>query len=331
MRGTEMSTVNFGKIPAALQAKPHWLLWKNIVSHECPRGRKLPLNVNNLNIGSSTDSSSWGTFEDARLVCESLKGFSGIGFVLTGESNIFCVDVDGCIEKGNLSEVARDVLSIFSNKTYVELSFHRDGIHIFGYGHLPDDEKGGMRDGGIEIYDSGRYVATTGFKMKSANPDLTNCQNELHELLTRYPKPKKEPCIKPRTTANHSRGESLTDRLRLSCVDIGFPANAHKTAHGWQGGHPFHDSKTGSNYCINEQSNTWYCFRHQTGGGALELYAVAKGIISCEESGRDCLRDHWGDVFEALGGDGYNLDGTEYEILKKRKELRKKLIEMGVL
>lgn len=48
-----------------------------------------------------------------------------------------------------------------------------------------------------------------------------------------------------------------------------------------QGPHPFHDSTTQNNFCINSEQTLWYCFRHRKGGTALHLIAMKDGIIEC--------------------------------------------------
>ncbi len=327
-----MTPPHFVGIPLALRSVPQWLLWKNIISEQYPKGRKIPIDCNNMGSGSSTNPDSWGTFDDAQLMFESYPNrLSGVGFVLTKEAGVFCVDVDHCIVGGVLTPFAVDVLSIFDNKTYVEASFHRDGIHIFGKGNLPDGVKGGDR-GGIEIYDSGRFIAITGYKMKSAYSDITDCQSELDQLCQKFPKAEKKPTGKPASTRSFNGG-TITDKLGLTCTSIGYPDNAIKTAKGYQGAHPFHGSTTGGNYCINESDNTWFCFRHNSGGGALELYAISKGIIDCMDAGCGCLSDKWGEVFAALEKDGYRLDGVGLpgSIFRTRASTRAKLAAMGVL
>lgn len=320
-------------VPAALKSIPQWVLWKNIVTEQYPRGKKIPLCArgSTTEAGSSTDPTTWCSFDNAVSAMERFNT-TGIGFVLTKEARVFCVDIDKCIDEKGVSDFALSVLSIFKDKTYIELSFHADGLHIMGRGNLPQEEKGGERKG-IEIYDSGRYIAVTGRRKKTAVIDLTECQDELDELLIKFPKRQKVSLKKPDGAPRSFNGFTISEQLGLSCEHIGYPSDAYECTNGLQGAHPFHGSTTGSNYCINTKDNTWYCFRHQSGGGALELYAISKGIIACEDSGRGCLTDVWGDVFEELEKDGYELKrtGSLYTIYNKRKDLRKKLKELGVL
>jgi hypothetical protein len=64
-----------------------------------------------------------------------------------------------------------------------------------------------------------------------------------------------------------------------------------QTGNDLTGPHPKHGSTTGSNFHVNTEKNVWYCFRHNTGGGPLELLAVTEGIINCEDAGKGSLRD----------------------------------------
>ena len=63
----------------------------------------------------------------------------------------------------------------------------------------------------------------------------------------------------------------------------------------YQGAHPIHGSETGQNFCVNITKNVWHCFRHETGGGPLQLIAVLEGIIECEDATPGALR---GDLFK---------------------------------
>lgn len=58
----------------------------------------------------------------------------------------------------------------------------------------------------------------------------------------------------------------------------------------YQGSHPIHDSITEKNFCVNTKTNTWHCFRHNSGGGALQYLAMKEGIIKCEQAKKGALR-----------------------------------------
>lgn len=63
-----------------------------------------------------------------------------------------------------------------------------------------------------------------------------------------------------------------------------------KNGYEYQGSHPVHDSTTEKNFCVNIKDNTWHCFRHNSGGGALQFLAVKEGIIKCEQAKKGALR-----------------------------------------
>jgi hypothetical protein len=50
------------------------------------------------------------------------------------------------------------------------------------------------------------------------------------------------------------------------------------------GPHPVHGSESGKNFWVNPGKNVWYCFRHWSGGGPIDLIGVLEGIIQCEEA-----------------------------------------------
>lgn len=58
----------------------------------------------------------------------------------------------------------------------------------------------------------------------------------------------------------------------------------------YQGPHPIHDSTTEKNFCVDVKHNQWFCFRHNSGGGALQYLAVKEGIIKCEQAKQGALR-----------------------------------------
>jgi primase-polymerase (primpol)-like protein len=335
-----MTRPHFPGIPEALRGIPHWITWRNDVSDQVgyPRGKKVPKHVNGRLYGSSTDYNTWGGFKGLDLILDAYPSLSGVGFCLTQNLGITCIDLDHCVRDDTLDPWAQEIVDMFTNKTYIEASFHKDGLHIWAGASLPYGLKGGKMqssDGTMEIeaYDSGRYIAVTGWHLKGSLPDIGGCQPELDALLKRFPKAEAVTDVKPPSALGpRPSTTTITDALELSCRDIGMPEKAVRTATGYQGAHPFHGSTTGSNYCIDTSKDVWHCFRHNTGGGALELFAIREGIISCEYSGPGCLDGKWPEVFEALRRCGYDLQkaGIEDPIWAKRREVDTMLRELGV-
>ena len=58
----------------------------------------------------------------------------------------------------------------------------------------------------------------------------------------------------------------------------------------YQGPHPMHGSETGLNLSVDISKNLWHCFRHDSGGSALEWIAVQERIIDCADAVPGSLR-----------------------------------------
>jgi len=81
-----------------------------------------------------------------------------------------------------------------------------------------------------------------------------------------------------------------------------------KSGGKFQGAHPFHESTTKWNFELDTIKNQWYCFNHEKGGGALELIAMEKGLLDCEDCGAGALKgDKFIEVLEIAHKD-YGLD-----------------------
>lgn len=63
----------------------------------------------------------------------------------------------------------------------------------------------------------------------------------------------------------------------------GWPLLETKDDNKWRGSHPLHGSATGQNFEIDIEKNTWYCFRCEVGGDAVNLVAMLEGLVSVNE------------------------------------------------
>jgi len=88
-----------------------------------------------------------------------------------------------------------------------------------------------------------------------------------------------------------------------------------------QGEHPIHGSKENNwNFCINEEKNTWHCFRCGTGGGTLSWIAVKEGIIKCDESQTGVLK---GELFLKTLKIAKEKYGYKETVIETNKEIIK--------
>lgn len=113
-------------------------------------GRKLPVGPDGRALRWS-DSGNWLSFEEAS---EASWG-DGFGFVLG--DGFGCVDLDDCFVGGELSLLARTVVSR-NRGAFVEVSRSGCGLHVFG--RLA--EGAAVVERGFEVYSRGRFMWVTG-------------------------------------------------------------------------------------------------------------------------------------------------------------------------
>ena len=84
----------------------------------------------------------------------------GVGFLFTPSDPFFFLDIDGCHDGTNWSELATTLCSRLPGAA-VEVSQSGNGLHIFGTGGVPDH---GCKNVplGLELYTEGRIAALTG-------------------------------------------------------------------------------------------------------------------------------------------------------------------------
>ena len=75
----------------------------------------------------------------------------------------------------------------------------------------------------------------------------------------------------------------------------------------YQGEHPLHGSSGGMNFSVDSNTNTWYCFRCCSGGGASELIGVMEGVIQCHEAGSHCYTSYQAKEVISLAREKYGL------------------------
>ena len=132
-------------IPMELRALRQWV---------CADENKLPINPHNGQRASVTESSTWGTFEQAIR-----GGCKRIGFVLTSSDPYTIIDLDNKVEKPATPEqIERHQQILGAFDSYTERSTNGQGYHIIVRGSIPS----GVHRDNVEIYSSGRYMICTG-------------------------------------------------------------------------------------------------------------------------------------------------------------------------
>jgi putative DNA primase/helicase len=179
----------FENIPQALKARPRWVCWRGVWDEKKQKYTKQPINSKSGQLASSTDPATWSTFDQAaEYYLTHPSKVDGIGFVLTEDDPLVGVDVDHCVENGQISQEAAEIISDLS--TYTEISPSGTGIRLFLIGKLPAE---GRKRGNFEAYESARYLTVTGHRVSGAPETVEECQEALEAFHTKcIAKPKKE-------------------------------------------------------------------------------------------------------------------------------------------
>src|SRR5829696_8436802 len=140
---------------------------------------------------SSTNNTTWGDYEAARLVVERGEA-DGIGFVLT-DSETAAFDLDDCRdpETGEVDDWALKLID--RGASYTEVTPSGTGLRIIGRGignkvhrkfKIPDTP------GSLEVYRRAeRYITITGNVFPGCWPNVANLDEEIDELVAELDPP----------------------------------------------------------------------------------------------------------------------------------------------
>jgi len=191
-------------IPQTLKHLRRWILWR--LERRDGAQTKVPYRTDGVK-ASSTNPEDWTDFATACRAFDPAR-YNGLGFVLTKEDDIVCIDLDECIgEDGKICDEAMNIVKIMNSWT--EVSQSGKGLHIFVRGTKTTDKcKATPRTfKAIEVYDSGRYIALTGNHFQGTPLEIMERQGTLKAICDLYfPKEESTPAqtIKP-------HNDSLTD------------------------------------------------------------------------------------------------------------------------
>lgn len=145
-------------IPRELQTLPQW-----VAAGE----NKVPINPRTGDNASPTDSSTWGTFGEAKQA-----GLKHIGFMLAATDPYTIIDLDDPFQRKDksriqlgdpdhaeaIARVQRHAKFLELFDSYTEISQSGQGMHIVVRGRIPK----GVRRDKVEIYSAERYMIFTG-------------------------------------------------------------------------------------------------------------------------------------------------------------------------
>ena len=146
-----------------------FILWK-YETNEDGKQEKKPISPKTGQYCDVTDESHHKTLKECEyLHIQGKYKTSGIGVVFT--EGYYGIDLDHCFEEGGNKGIAEDFLENF--ETYAEYSPSKTGLHIYGFGYLPE---GRRKQDNIEFYDSARFFTVTGDRINGgkmlSEPDV---------------------------------------------------------------------------------------------------------------------------------------------------------------
>jgi len=171
------SRVDRDGIPPELIARKQWVTWIF-----APQGKdgmhwtKVPLRPDG-GAADSTAPSTWSSF-DVVWAAYSAGRFDGVGFVLSDDDGLCCVDLDHCATDGRIHPSEQSIIDQLD--TFTEWSQSDGGVHLWLSGHGHPTRR---RNGRVEVYDSKRFICITGRSVAGTRPTIEARQAELDEIM----------------------------------------------------------------------------------------------------------------------------------------------------
>ena len=194
-------------IPHALLPYRQWVCWRYVDRGPGRKPDKRPLNPHSLHNAGVHWPNTWSTLEQACMAYWAHRDdIAGIGFVLTPDDPFVGVDLDHCIQQGEISEDAQQIVAALDS--YTEISPSGAGIRILA---ACPEFASNMRQPDLEVYSHSRFLTVTG-RLLDGTPatvssvDADAIQALLSEQAATAPTPLQQP-------ANLTHGELDTSDL----------------------------------------------------------------------------------------------------------------------
>lgn len=178
-------------IPGAFGRFNNWLMWMGELT-SYGRYTKIPYQVDgSMMRASPTNPEQWAGMQQSFNAVNGLrnKGASecGMGFVITRETGLICIDLDDpqkCANPEKAATVQHAILEAFVG-TYREKSPSGTGWHIWFYGVLPEgrDSMTLKSKAGIEVYAAKRFMTMTGDIANWGGTDVVPQNEQLQWLV----------------------------------------------------------------------------------------------------------------------------------------------------
>ena len=171
-------------VPVKLLEYKQWIVWQYQPNDEKPKKMPLKKSGQSWVKGSSTDESTYMSFEDALQAYENNSELDGIGFAITKNDPFVFADFDNCFQDGALNEWSSKISTTLDS--YTELSVSGSGIHTIVDADVLAVEQWHCKTkkfhkGDFEIYRDGRFMTFTGSKFGTRS-DIEERTSQVRKL-----------------------------------------------------------------------------------------------------------------------------------------------------
>lgn len=159
---TTRPQIRFENVPPCLRDRPQWVVWRYVKKRD-GKLAKIPYDPRSGREASSTDPSTWATYEEACEAWRENVRWCGIGYVFSADDPYCGVDLDDSIDR-ELGQLKPWGLAITSSlATYWEVSPGLGGVKLIMKAKKPGGRcRCAYEDGQVEIYDRKRFFTITG-------------------------------------------------------------------------------------------------------------------------------------------------------------------------
>jgi P4 family phage/plasmid primase-like protien len=215
--------------------------------------------------------------------------------VALGFDDIIVIDADHILVDQAVREKLPDTFRVKTGGYYYGKEEYGRKIHF--YYRCPelkttivlDEDAGGnhygeIRSQGAQVIAPGSKHYDTGntYEVENDGPIATITLEQLNEVMSPF---MTEHILKDKVNKENDNQEKKCD-LDITKVinpdDYTAGLQTEKENGIYRGKHPVHESNTNRNFIFDINKGLWYCNRHNTGGGAIELIGVKEKLIDCK-------------------------------------------------
>ena len=183
------------RLPDIFREFVHHRIWVCMEISYGEKAVKLPINPHTGELAKSNDSTTWGTFTEAKNAIGFLRSERWsryrpqyIAITLKPELGVVCIDLDNVIslETGEINKEALEIVRKLNS--YTEISVSGTGFHIFVKGYKNSSKTNcslfSCKEAKIEVFDN-KFLLVTNKEWGERRP-LRNAQVELDAICDQY-------------------------------------------------------------------------------------------------------------------------------------------------